>query len=346
MASGVTALPLTHCATEQGRILLPVSVTVSAGLPTEAEVTDSVGAPGAARGACVVIVKGKLLEVPGEALAAGLETETVAVPENAVSLAGIWAVSCVALTYVVGRGEPFQFTVEAPTATPFTVELFTKFVPFTVSVIPVALQKGVEACEEVDAESDVTAGAGPGGAAIVKKTTLEISVVFVLYTFDVGEAAEPGICTATCTVPAVVRSEAGTGAVNSTELTSVVVSCVCVAPTFQIMMAPVTKPAPLTVIVKPDPPADTVLGLRNATEEEEVWIVRLVLYSEHADTKPHTANAAMSQIFRRGPSRAHSLLMRAPSRARTRREYIRTRSSRATRPHARQMKTFWKQPGC
>ena len=270
MARGVTALPFTHCATEQGRILLPVSVTVCAGLPTAAEVTDSVGAPGAASGAGVVIVKGRLLEVPGEALAAGLETETVAVPENAVSVAGICAVTCVALTYVVGRGEPFQFTMEPPTATPFTVELFTKFVPFTVSVIPVALQKGVEACEEVDADSDVTVGAGPGGGAIVKKTTLEISVVVVLYMLEVGEAAEPGICTATCTVPAVVRSEAGTGAVNSLELTSVVVSCVWPAPTFQTMMAPVTKPAPSTVIVKPDPPAGTVLGLRNATEEEDV----------------------------------------------------------------------------
>ena len=89
MARDVAELPFTHCAIEQGRILLPVRVTVSAGLPTAAEVTDSVGAPGAASGAGVVIVKGRLLEIPGEALAAGLETDTVAVPENAVSVAGI-----------------------------------------------------------------------------------------------------------------------------------------------------------------------------------------------------------------------------------------------------------------
>ena len=90
MAKGVVALlTLTHCATEQGRILLPARISVSAGLPTAAEVCDSVGTPGAASGAGVVIVKGRLLEVPGEALAAGLETETVAVPENAVSLAVI-----------------------------------------------------------------------------------------------------------------------------------------------------------------------------------------------------------------------------------------------------------------
>jgi hypothetical protein len=59
----------------------------------------------------------------------------------------------------------------------------------------------------------------------------------------------------------------------------VVVNCVCVCPgpTFHRIIAPVTKPAPLTVMVKPDPPAATVLGLKNATEEVEVWSVRLVL---------------------------------------------------------------------
>jgi hypothetical protein len=141
VARGVVTLPLlTHCATEQGRILLPVSVSASAGLPTAAEVRDSVGTPGAASAAGDVMVKGKLLEVPGEVLAAGLKTETVAVPEKAVSEAEIAAESCVVLTNVVARAAPFQYTVEALTAMPFTVELFTKFVPVTVSVIPVALQ--------------------------------------------------------------------------------------------------------------------------------------------------------------------------------------------------------------
>jgi hypothetical protein len=165
----VITLPLlTHCATEHGRILVPVSVSVSAGLPAGADTCDSAGAPGAASGPGDVMVKGTVLEIPGEALAAGLKTETVAVPENAVSVAGIDAVSCVALTNVVVRAAPFQYTVEALTAWPFTVELFTKFVPFTVSVIPVALQNGVEACEVVDAEIEVIVGAGPGGLAIVK----------------------------------------------------------------------------------------------------------------------------------------------------------------------------------
>ena len=122
----------------------------------------------------------------------------------------------------------------------------------------------------MDADSDVTVGAGPGGGETVKKTTLEISVVVVLYILEVADVAEPGICTATCTVPGVVTSEAGTGAVNSTELTRVVLSCVWLAPTFHMMIAPVTNPAPFTVIVKPDPPAGAVLGLKKDTEEEDV----------------------------------------------------------------------------
>jgi len=144
----------------------------------------------------VTIVKGKLFEIPGEELAAALKTETVAVPGNAVSVAGIKAVSWLVLTKVVGRAAPFQYTMQWLTAKPFTVESFTKFVPFTVSVMPAALQYGVEACEVVDAEIEVTVGAGPEALPIVKKTTFETSVVFEPV-FDVPETAEPGIWTAT-----------------------------------------------------------------------------------------------------------------------------------------------------
>lgn len=45
------------------------------------------------------------------------------------------------------------------------------------------LQYGVEAAEVVGAESEVIAGAGPGAAPIVKRTTLDTSVVVVLLTF-------------------------------------------------------------------------------------------------------------------------------------------------------------------
>ena len=77
------------------------------------------------------------------------ETVIAAVPGNAVSAAVIAAVSCVALTKVVGRGEPFQFATSP----------FTKFVPLTVSVKPAGLQNGVDGSDVVDAESEVMAGA-------------------------------------------------------------------------------------------------------------------------------------------------------------------------------------------
>lgn len=89
-----------------------------------------------------------------------------------------------------------------------------KFVPFTVSVKPCALQAGVDAREVVDVETEVIAGGVPGSAPIVKNTTSEISVVVVLYTFCVADCAEPGIRTAICMVPGLVSNAAGTGAVS------------------------------------------------------------------------------------------------------------------------------------
>ena len=100
---------------------------------------------GAGKDVGAVMVKGRELE-----LATELETKTVAVPRAAVSANVIAAVSCVPLTNVVGRGEPFQFTTES----------LVKIVPvaaFTVSVRPVGLQYGVESNCVVDAESDAMA---------------------------------------------------------------------------------------------------------------------------------------------------------------------------------------------
>jgi hypothetical protein len=195
-----TLLRLVHCTTEQGRILDPVTVKVNAELPAPAVVCESELSTGVARPELeVVSVTGEEVEVPTE-----LATVTLAVPGNAAAVAGIAAVSLVALTKVVGSGEPFQFTTAS----------LVKFVPFTVSVKPCVLQAGVEAVEVVDAETEVMAGGVPGGAPIVKRTRFEISVVVVLLMFEVADCAEPGICTAICTVPAVVRREAGTGAVS------------------------------------------------------------------------------------------------------------------------------------
>src|SRR5207249_1755758 len=64
---------------------------------------------------------------PSEALLSeGLKTTIVAVPLAAMSLAGIEVVSCVLLTKLVVRLNPFQRTTESA----------AKLVPFTVSVRP------------------------------------------------------------------------------------------------------------------------------------------------------------------------------------------------------------------
>lgn len=133
-----------HSTPEHGTKPLPITVSRNPDDPATAlfgmsEVMTGTGSePGA------VIMKDEDAEVVVE-----LETVTAAVPENAVSAAEIIAVSCcVALTNVVGRGDPFQFTTRPS----------TKFVPFTVKVMPVTLQDGVVFEEVVDAESEVMIG--------------------------------------------------------------------------------------------------------------------------------------------------------------------------------------------
>jgi hypothetical protein len=46
---------------------------------------------------------------------------------------------------------------------------------------------------------------------------------------------------------------------------------------FHRINAPVTKPPPLAVIVKPCPPTLAVLGLTKVSTEVEVWMERFVL---------------------------------------------------------------------
>ena len=143
------------------------------GLPAAAEVCDSAviaGAAGAVAG--VERVKGKELEVPSE-----FATDTVAEPGNAALVAGMAAVTCVALTNVVGCTAPFQVTAAS----------LVKFVPFTVSVKPCELQYGVEAADVVDAIREVIAGGVPGELLIVNSTTFDTSVVVVLLTLDVAD---------------------------------------------------------------------------------------------------------------------------------------------------------------
>ena len=129
-----------------------------------------------------------------------LDTVTLAGPGKAVSMAEIAAVSRVALTKVVWRGEPLQFTTS-----PFA----TKFVPFTVRVMPAGLQAGVVFDDVVDADSEVIVGRTIGN---------EIA-------FDVL-ALDAGLATATCTVCTEEIFAAVTDALSWVGLTNVVASCV------------------------------------------------------------------------------------------------------------------------
>src|SRR5205085_10336419 len=83
---------------------------------------DGASAVSVGTGLFCVIVKFNVPENPPPG--AGLNTETCAVPALAMSLAGICALTCVALTKVVARLSPFQRTTEP----------LTKFVPVTVKV--------------------------------------------------------------------------------------------------------------------------------------------------------------------------------------------------------------------
>jgi hypothetical protein len=123
---------LFHCTVEQGNKLLPFTVRVSASAPDTGAVTtaafdgESDAIAGVARFVAGVVME-KLTEFD-EVVA--LDTVMATVPANAVSAGVIVAVSCVALTKVVGRGDPFQLTTRP----------FTKSVPFTVSVKAEGLQ--------------------------------------------------------------------------------------------------------------------------------------------------------------------------------------------------------------
>jgi hypothetical protein len=136
-------VPPFHWTTEQGTKLLPVTfkVKVTAVVPAVARAGESEVIAGIGRELGDVMEKLTELELTADGR---FDTEIAAVPDETVSVAGIAAVSCIALTNVVWRGIPFQLTTEP----------LTKLVPFTVRVKPAGLQYEVE-----DAEADVTVGA-------------------------------------------------------------------------------------------------------------------------------------------------------------------------------------------
>ena len=149
VVGAVVVPPLSvHWTAEHGTNPLPITVRKNAPVegcvvPTAALFGMSEEIVGDGSELATAIVKVEGLEFVVE-----LETVTPTGPGRAVSVAEIMAVSCVGLTNVVGRGNPFQFTTSPS----------TKFVPFTVKVMPVALQDGVVFEEVVEAESDVMIG--------------------------------------------------------------------------------------------------------------------------------------------------------------------------------------------
>jgi hypothetical protein len=160
-----------------------------AGLPAGALFGDiefeSIAGDGSPEGA--EIEKESVLE-----LILKLLTVMLADPAKAMSVGEMAAVSCVELTKVVWRARPFQFTTEAS----------TKSVPFTVSVIPEELHDGVELDEFVEEEREVMAG-----ARIVNPA--------------VGDAADPGLTSATCVLAGLRRFTDGTTAVRKGPVESV-----------------------------------------------------------------------------------------------------------------------------
>jgi hypothetical protein len=97
---------------------VPFTVSVNVAPPAVALVGEIVVMVGAG----LFTVKATEFDVPPPGV--GLVTVTLKVPPVAMSEAGIAAVSCVALIKVVARVFPLNFTVE----------LLTKFVPFTAKV--------------------------------------------------------------------------------------------------------------------------------------------------------------------------------------------------------------------
>lgn len=189
-------------------------------------------------------VNGNLRElefVPGMPPETVMATAAVPVARKAVSAAEMVAVSCVALTRVVGRGDPFQLTTSP----------FAKPVPFTVRVRPEELQYGVLPDEVVEAESDAMAARETGN-----ETKLDML------------ALDAGVTTATCAVVVTAAiSAAGSVALSCAAL-------VCVAAMYVVANGVVVPPfihcttehgsrfMPLTVKVTAEAPAVAPVGER------------------------------------------------------------------------------------
>jgi hypothetical protein len=168
--------------------LLPVTVRVKAGPPAVAELGKMEVRVGTGLLAALMVnVFAEEVPPPG----VGLTTVTLAVPADAMSVAGIAAVSCEAETYVVVRANPFHRTDE----------LEIKPVPVTVRV-----KAGPPAVAELG-ERVVMVGTGLLAALMVKVLAVDVPPPGV------------GLKTVTLAVPWLAISEAGIAAVSWVEET-------------------------------------------------------------------------------------------------------------------------------
>lgn len=201
--------------------LVPVSVRFTA-CPTNPLVGLIDARVGTGLGA-LEIVKTKLVVVPPPG--AGLVTVTFAGPTDEMSVAGIVAVNCVALTNVVGLADPLKFTIDAA----------TKFVPVTVSVKP-----------------------DPPAVAPFGLSNVTVGTGLFTVNGELPDAPPPGtgFVTHTLNVPAAAMSAAAIDAVTCVAFTNVVVF----AAPLKFTTAPETKFVPFTVSVNAAPPAVALDG--------------------------------------------------------------------------------------
>ena len=195
----------------------PFTVRLKAGPPA---VADEGERPLSTRGACVITNDSGVGEIwPGA------DTLTEAVPANAIRLAGIAAVSCVALPKVVDTAEPFHVTAV----------LAVNPEPFTVSVNPGLPDTTVAGDRPVSAK----------GACVMTNDS------------GTGEVW-PDCCTSTEAVPASAIKLAGTVTLSCAAETNVVVN----DDPFQVIAVLAVNPEPFTVSVNPGLPDTTVAGER------------------------------------------------------------------------------------
>jgi hypothetical protein len=195
----VRAAPF-HRTVEQGNIPVPITDSPKAEPPAAALLGISCVMAGTGKDAGALKLKLAAAEIDAE-----FDTVMLTEPGNAMSAYVIAACSSVALTNVVGRGEPFQFTtVSLVKVVPLMVEVAITEV--TSSVKPAGAQYGVDAICVVDAESVPMLS-----AETVKETAEEVP------------PPGTGVTTVTGTFPADARSAGRIGALSCVGLIYVVV---------------------------------------------------------------------------------------------------------------------------